>query len=479
MVKTVFKAHPIMIWRVMKPYLFILILPFVRAIFQYLTRGEIDGLLGLELIAFAFILIIAVLGWQSIKITVNNDFLTVEKGILIRSCAKIELSRLSSISLKQNLLDFIVGSVGCSINTEAGRPKKSDFDIKMAISDAKMLYNLVYDKTEMNIIRFSMLRIALLAATTSSAITGIIVGVPFINGIGKIIGVAISDVLLDGIDAASMRFNTYFPPIINTVTIVLIIAYTISFVISFLKNVNFRLKSGKENIEIRSGFIVQKKIMFAKSKVNNVCIEQTPLMRIIKKYCLRASVGGYGDDKGEKAVIIPVSGKRELKNQLQMHFPVFITAQTPVAPVRRLSNLNRFLYIPSIAALIIAGFGAIMWLVFPKFDRFILFLTSAAMIIDLYYVGICCHNYKFGKLCLGEFVSASGSLGFNVRELYCEKHKVGLIRLRQTPADRRHKTCKIKIVVRSENADAVKVKNIDKRAVLNRIKETFKTNITE
>ena len=72
MIKTTFKAHPIMIVRLMKPYLFILILPLLRALIQYITNGEIDGLLSLELIAFGFVLIIAILGWYSMSITTND-----------------------------------------------------------------------------------------------------------------------------------------------------------------------------------------------------------------------------------------------------------------------------------------------------------------------------------------------------------------------------------------------------------------------
>jgi uncharacterized membrane protein YdbT with pleckstrin-like domain len=111
MIKTEFKAHPIMIINLIKPYLFVLILPLIRALIQYLTKGEIDGLLALEIIAFAIILTIAVLRWRSISVSVNDRYLTVKKGLLIKSCAVIEVSRLSSVSLKQGPLDIIVRSV--------------------------------------------------------------------------------------------------------------------------------------------------------------------------------------------------------------------------------------------------------------------------------------------------------------------------------------------------------------------------------
>ena len=229
MFKTNFKAHPIMIIRLMKPYIFVLILPLFRALIQYVTKGEMDGLLSLELVAFGFVLTMAILGWRAISITVGDRYITVKKGVLIKSCAVIEVSRLSSISLKQNIIDLMFGAVDCSVNTEAGRPQKSDFELKMSKNDAKRLFKCIYGEEKQTVIKFSAYRIALLAAATSSAATGIIVGVPIINKASDLVGIAISDMLLDEINNVSSRFDSVFPPIVNTVTVILLFAYIVSF----------------------------------------------------------------------------------------------------------------------------------------------------------------------------------------------------------------------------------------------------------
>lgn len=479
MIKTTYKAHPIMIVRLMKPYIFVLILPLIRALIQYVTKGEINGLLALELVAFGFVLVMAILGWRAISITVNDRYITVNRGVLIKSCAAIEVSRLSSISLKQNIFDLIFNSVDCSVNTEAGRPQKSDFNLKMYKNDAKRLFKIVYGEEQQTVIKFSAYHIALLAATTSSAATGIIVGVPIINKASDLVGVAISDMLLDEINNVSSRFDSIFPPIVNTVTIILLFAYAVSFLTSFFKNVNFKLKSSEHGIEVRSGIIVRKIITFKKSKVNNVCFEQTPLMRLLKKHSMRASIGGYGDAKGEKAVIVPVATHNELEGRLKEHFPFLQPQVEAIKPSQAIRNLNRFLYFPTILALLIIGSGVFGLLVFPYFDRPILFLTLVLLGIDAYYASVCYHNYKYGKLCLGDFLLASGSTGFTVRELYCEKGKIGVIKITQTPADKRFKTCKVKLTVRSENADSVRVRNIDLKTVTKRLNKTFNLNIDE
>lgn len=460
MTKTVFKAHPTMIIRLIKPYLFILILPLIRAVVQYIKNGEIDGLLPLEMTALAFVVGIAVAGWRSISVCVDGRRLTVKKGVLIKSCSVIDVSRLSSVSLRQNIFDCIFRSVSCSINTEAGRPQKSDFDIKLRLDDARKLYCMIYGEEKMKVIKFSALRIALLAATSSSAATGIIVGVPIVNRASDLVGVAISDMLLDEINNVSSKFSSIFPPIVNTVTLILLFAYGVSFFISFVKNINFKLKSAKNVIEVQSGLLTRKKIAFTKSNVNDVCIEQAPLMRMLKRHSMRVSIGGYGDGKGTKAVIVPIANRNELEKQLKLHFHSFAKIKAGSQPPQTLLNLNRLLLAPSAIALGIIGAVTMLMISFPYFDRLILFLGLVAMSINLYYGNVCYRNYKFGCIHVGDCVFVSGSRGLKVRELYCDKNKVGIIKLLQTPADSRFKTCKIKLVVRSENADSVKIKNI-------------------
>ena len=78
MFKTEFKAHPITIINQMTPYLFVLIIPLARAIFQYLTKGDIDGLLTLELLAFAIVMILAIIGWRAISVCLNDRYLVIK-----------------------------------------------------------------------------------------------------------------------------------------------------------------------------------------------------------------------------------------------------------------------------------------------------------------------------------------------------------------------------------------------------------------
>ncbi len=473
MTNKVYKAHPIMLFRIIKPFLFVLFIPLIRAIIQYITKGEINGLLALEILCVVFISTITVLRWRSISLNVEQEKITIKKGFLIKSCAVIEFSRISSVIVQQNIVDYVFGSVECSINTEAGMPKKSDFCFKLRKNDAKQFYEQIYGEENRETIKFSPFQIAILAATTSSAFTGMIVGVPILNQASDLLGVAISEMLLNEINHVSSKFNNIFPPIVNTVTLILLIAYFFAFMISFVKNINFKLESGKETAEVQSGFITRKRILFKKSKINNICFEQTPLMRVVKKYSMIASVGGYGNARGEKAVVVPIASHDELEKHFKRHFKHFKPHGKPIKPKKSLFNLNRFLFLPAITALFIIGVSASIVIIFPYFDKLTLFLTVIALALDGYYASVCFNNYKNGQLCLSDSVLISGSAGFNVRKLYCDKSNIGVIKISQTLPDRRFKTCKVKITVRSESADSARVKNLDLNTVLQIIKKQF------
>ncbi len=473
MIKTTFRAHPVMIFTRMKPYLPVLILPLIRALVQYLTTRQIDGLLTLEVIALSFVVILAFLSYHAISITVCENRLILKKGVIFRHRAVIELSRLSSVVLRKNPLDYIFGSVECSVNTEAGRPKSSDFTFRMYQTDVKRLLKLLYGDSEREVIKFSPTKIALLAATTSSAFSGMIIGVPVVGQLSNLLGVAIAEVFLNEINGISLKMKSLLPPMANAVTLIVLAAYGVSFLTIMLKNVNFKLQSDGEITEVKSGMLIRRHIVFKKSKVNNICIEQTPLMHIFKRFSMRASIGGYANTKGEKAVIVPIATYKGLKAELESRFPNMKAGKSCIESPRTAATRFRFFLPPMVGALIIFAATAASAIFLEHFADVAFFTMAVLLGFDLYYATVCYRNYKYSRISFGDSLFASGMVGLNVRELYCPKNNIGMIKITRTPADRRYNTCKVKLVVRSENADSVRVKILDADTVCDAVKRSY------
>lgn len=473
--KKQYKAHPFMIGTFIKPFFFILVIPVIKGLYQYIRFKEIDNILGLEVFIFLAILFLAIVRWFSFRLITDseNQTVTIKIGVLYVKKAVINVSKLSSIQTDQNPIDALFRSVTYKINTEAGKKGKADFKFKLSLRNSKEVSTFLYDKEKPEAIGFSPLKIAFLASTTSSAFAGIIIGVPIIYKAGSLLGIALDKLILYELENTSSKIPTYFPTIVNTVALTILIAYIISFVYSFIKLINFRLFAGKENLEVRSGFFVRTRTRFRKDAVKNVRIVQTPLMMIGKRYSLKANIGGYGDTKSEAEVVVPAGTHRDIKKNFREYFPFLEPNGTRVTAKQNFITKSRFLTLPFLYFLIIASASLVLALRFTLFTRLVVFLTIVVSVINAFYMFLCYFEYKRGKIQLGQNVFAQSRTGMRTCEFYCPKENIGEIKLIRWPIDYLHKTCRIKLLVRSEHADSILVRHLDYQTVKQEVYKNF------
>ena len=459
-----FRAHPLMIFNFLKPFLFILLLPVVRGIIQYSVSGEYDSILRFETLLLVALLIFGFLRWWCFKLVFNeqNQTITVISGLFFRKIAKINIKKLSSVQTKQNPLEFIFRAVTFRLNTEAGTVNKSDYEFKLSVKASKEVSKLLYGVEEQRVIRYSVFKIAFLAATTSSAFTGIIVGVPLINRAGNLLGIAISDMLLNEIESLSQKIQTYFPPVVNTISLIFLSSYLISFLYSLFKYLNFQLVLGKEKIEMLSGIIVRQRTSFKKAAINNVRIEQSLLLMLIKRFAMRVSVGGYGDSKNRSEVVIPLEKGQQIRKHFAEYLPFFkCDSGIFIKPKENPLNKSRFLFFPSIHLTVATVLAIVLGLRFQDFTRFIVFCFFVVGGYILCFAGLCLFECFKSKVDFGENVFIRGRKGLRTCELYCPKENIGEIKLTRFPPDIWHKTCRLTITVRSERADSLCVRHLE------------------
>ena len=359
------------------------------------------------------------------------------------------------------------------INTEAGPKGSADFEFKLSLKDSKEVSRCLFGEKNPKAVKFSVFKVAVMAATTSSAVTGMIIGVPIINKTGKLLGLALDKMLFDEINNVSGHVNSYFPPIVNTVTLIFLLAYAVSFFYSLFKYINFKLFLEEDNLEVRSGFFVRSRTSFKKKSVKDVIIDQTPLMRLFKRYAMKVSVGGYGNSKSESAVIVPSGRRGEIKRQFSIYFPFLAPDGRLLHAKRDNRTKRRFLYFPTLYFIITLTISPVLSLVFKSFSRLILFLTVVACCMIMYYAYLCIFEFRFGKLKMGKNIFAQTIKGFNTCELYCPRENVGQIKLIRNIPDIPRKTCKVVVSVCSESADSIKVRHLNYDEVKNSIAECY------
>lgn len=462
MVKT-FKMHPLMLFCFMRPTLIILLLPIIQGSVQCFARHDFNGVIGVTILALCSIFGIAFLRWRSYRVICDKkkQTITIEYGFVFRRVAKIDVTKLSSVQVAQNLFDFIFRAVTFKINTEAGARNRADFEFKLSKKQSKEVLGFLYREENPEQIKYSAIKIAVLAATTSSAFTGALVAVPILNRAGNLLGVALSDMLLDRISSISQKIETYFPPAINTVSLIILLAFSVSFIYSFLKYVNFRLFIGKDRVAVRSGAIVRTMTVFRKNAINSIKIEQTLIMKALKRYALKVCVGGYGSSKGEAAVIVPLGKSKDIKEKLEKHFPRFIFSNGAIKPKQSRLMQSRFLFLPSLYFIGVTALAIAGALLFKGLRRFVVFLTFVFCLQIILYAYMGLLEHRNSQISFAQNIFVRGRKGFRSVDLYCPKEKAGEIRIIRFPFDRWYKTCRVKVFVRSERADSIQVRHID------------------
>lgn len=479
MVKT-FRAHPLMIYNFLKPFLFVLLIPVVRGVIQYITNGEYDSILYFEILLAAVIVIIGVLRWRCFKLILDEQkqTVTVVSGLIFRKTAKINIKRLSSVQTKQNPLEFIFYAVTFRLNTESGSIEKADYEFKLSVKASREVSKFLYGNDEQKKIRYSFLKIAVLAATTSSALTGMIIGVPVIYRAGNLLGIAISDMLFNEINNVSHKIENYFPPIVNTITLILLIAYLVSFFYLLIQYLNFQLRLGKEKIEMRSGIFVHKRTSFKKAAINNVRIEQSFLMLLFRCFAMRVSVGGYGESKSRSEVVIPLEKGQEIRKHFAEYLPFFkCDTGIFIKPKPNTANRSRFLFLPTVYFVLAIVTAVILALLFRDFIHFILFCLCVTCALIFCYGWFCLFECFKGKVDFGDNIFIRSRKGLRTCELYCPKENVGEIKLVRFPADMWHNTCRIRLTVRSERADSLCVRHLDYATVKQTLNNYFNINV--
>ena len=461
-----------MIWSLLKPFLFVLVFPIIKALLRYAVDRKINNILGLEILAFAIILAIAVARWLVFRISCDGKTVFIRMGIIFVKTAEIELSKLSSVQIEQNPFDAIFRAVTYKVNTEAGVKNNADFKFKLSVKNSKELSETLYKGQTVSKTRFSPFKVAVLAAATSSAFTGMIVGVPIINRAGMLLGVGFNKIY-DEINNVSSKIETYFPPVVNSITLIILLAYAISFIYLFIKYINFKLTLGEDKIEVKSGFFVRTRTYFKKRCVNNVTIEQTPLMHLFRRYAMKVSVGGFGESKGASQVIVPAERRRKINRDFSLYFPFLAPEGAVIRPNHRKEVKNRFLFFPAIYLLIVFALSITAALIFTEFSRFIFFLTLVCLSIVFYYAYINIYEYNYGKLSLGKNVYIRSTTFFKTRELYCPRENIGQIKIMQMGFDFVQKTCLVRFTVCSEQADSIRLRYMDYEKATKEIYKCF------
>lgn len=463
-----FKAHPLSILGNLKPILFILPLPYLRMAVIYFLSGK-AGKLGFS----AYFAIFAVVFWaiaryKTTYMYVSEKTIVAQRGVFARQTAKIPIKNIAFINVKQNLLDFAFSTGVLSIYTEGGSAKKADFEIKLKKAETAAVLKAIYKEAPAPTVRVKRKRLLITAAATSSAVGGLLIFVPATNRIGKLLGRALEESFYDKLAQFSEQGTKIFPPVINTLSVLLGVGFAVSFIYAVLRLFSMRVSVGENRCEVHFGLFVRTQKVFLASSVKSVVSKRPLTARFLETYSAGFDLGG-GFDGTES---LPLLSKTEHKKIFKQN-TAFSAKTAILRPKQTVATRNRFLFVPTLLLLGVVALAVMTAVFFSKTGHAAVLFTAIIGGLVLYFALIRLYEYKTGRLLVLKTVHIRTCSGLCPKEICVPKELLGHMVITRLPPDLFKSTCRVRINVHSKSAPSATLRNIDYKTAQKNIEKTF------
>lgn len=464
--KKVYRAHPYMAFSFLKPYLFVLIIPLLYALLRFLRTGEKTSILFAEIVIFVALAALSLWRCAAFRLVLDGQTIFLRRGVFFRQDSVIPREKLTVARFRRGATHFVTGSTAVQLNTEAGTGERADFSFVMSRKGARDLEEALNGSPGNTAVRYSAWRVALMAASTSSMVSGVLIGVPLINNLGKLFGNGIARMLFDQVERLNV-LEKYFPPIINSLTVLVLTFFLFGFLVIFFRYFRLSLMFGR-SVHIRSGLFSRTHTVFRAERVNGIFSEQNFLMRLFGLYSLKAEIGGMRYQQGDTSALSPALNRRQRDQLTDRLFPTLKATDLTARPIP--GQGNRFLFFPSLwFCLSGVVFSLCIWF-FEQFWSGILLLSAAVALWIAFGASLGVWNYRNGGIGMNDTVltAVNTVMGKGVC-LCCKKEAIGMVRVVRNPVDRRSGTCSVKIGLRSKTGTRIKVRLLAE----DRVRELF------
>ena len=368
---------------------------------------------------FLFLLIFAILSWKNTFYYVENGVLFYQKGVLSKSKQGIGIEKITTINENQELIERIFQL--STFKVDAGSATKGN-EIKLTISkkEAEILkeklskselradsqetilggsdksscnhpienkpanYNesnnnqSIKTKTEYHI---SVKELILYAITSNSFFAGLIFvlavwqfiqDIPFVKDfIEGPVGSWVNQQFDSTVKGLSV------PAIIAAVLFVifayLFFSFLISIILSVVKYYDFTVSRQDDKIEIMYGLLEKKRYDLSANKITALYLKYGIIGQFCKIGELKIESIGYGDEKGEAAILYPILRDEKRVEILKALLPEYAFEEAICRPPKRAlkSFIIKYTSFPFIVAIILSftvPYGAFSWFIVAFFS---------------------------------------------------------------------------------------------------------------
>ncbi|MFD3156046.1 PH domain-containing protein [Haloimpatiens sp. FM7330] len=281
---------------------------------------------------------ICFLEWYKTFFYIKDGSIFYQSGILNIKKREIPFNNINTVDVSQSIIEKVFNL--CKIKVDTGSVKSDESEILLLINSERAFELkdtlLVRQRNEKESEQenkqqhkkyiLSMKDLMIYALTSNSIFKG--VGIIYAlyhfsdDYISKIFKVDIGKSTENMVK--SKIYGNVILGIVGLIIILIILSIILSIISSFIKYYNFNVCIDEDKLNINHGLFNKKNYSFDIKKIKGIHIKQSLLMQFFNIRTLEIESIGYGDEKGEKAILYPVCNEEFQNNLIKELLPEFL-----------------------------------------------------------------------------------------------------------------------------------------------------------
>ena len=473
------RQHKIAILQYTTGNFWLLLIPLIRGLIsmRFDVYHWIKGAY-LDIIVILLMFGLAYFRWHFICFEAREKEIYVREGAIFKSELTLPYSAIACAACCKPFLFRPFKAVKISLDSDShpiGKKRsKADVTLLVAEKDYLQLCNnlsaeneglkISYQASKKDMIIFSLL--------FSSALSGIIfMGTFFIQG-SRLVGKQLEKELLSAVNNVTEIVKIVAEEAMTfsvALTMVIAAGWLMSFLSNLFRHIRFKISRCGDNIVVENGYFSHWKYYVNYSRINYADLRQNLLMKIAKIMSVHVSCTGYGKDRNEMPVFVPVTTKRRVMSTMEMMLPDFTQSNIAIKPKR--TYIMAYIWLPLVLAIAVPTTAAVLCGIFSEWAGTIKFLGAMLELFSLYLLAV----KIIAKLSTGIGVGKDG-----LTVVYCRanrfhtvivpKRRIAYIKIRRTPFQRIGRCCDVVIYTRGERVKGHRVRGIPLAAAENFVK---------
>lgn len=425
----------------------------------FITNFSISALCVVFL--FAYI----ILEYRSTMYLEKEKSVYTKKGFFFKKRADIPYNCIQSLYVERAFMYRIFRTRKVIINTPGSYTAKGDYNLFLSKKNDLALKTEIFGKEDVDLkYNGGFLRIILMAATWSNALTGLLIIAPVLYKTSDIVVDIFKNYFVNRLDISSYIIKIGVPPAVSGLATLLIICWGIAYVYQLSSNAFFSTKIKNNIIHISRGLLNRYEFVTTTEKLNAIQIKQSVLMLLLRLKSAYIQTIGSGAQKGDRSLLIPADREENINKILSKITTLPTEENYKVKPKK--TEFMSYLWFPfycilgTVAAMLILHYLGY----FAEIVRFPLF---AILGVFVYWLFFRIYSYTKSSITIcDKAVQIDYFDKLNITRTYIPYDKIQYVQIRQSPFQVFYKTAHLRIYVYSNKRKFYKIKYLKYKKVL-------------